>query len=87
MNQVVIRQIITFSATKDSKIINLNFEVNIPADVSIPLPGDEVKIPDEVATKVGFNNGVFKVASRRFFYTNLPAGIGGVVSLLLSKED
>jgi len=87
MNQVVIRQIITFSAIIDSQIIDLKFQTNLPADMSIPLPGDEVRLPDEVGKNAGFDNGIFKVITRRFSYNDIPVGVGGVVSLLLTKSS
>jgi len=80
------RHILIFLAIKDGNTIDLLFQINSPADMPIPLPGDEVDLPDEVATKAGFINSVFKVVSRRFLYRGLSAGIAGAVSLTLSQE-
>ncbi len=86
MTQTASRHIITFVAVKDGKIIDLNFQINSAADMAIPLPGDEVRLPDEVGKKAGFTNSIFKIISRRFFYGGLPATIAGAVTLTLSQE-
>ncbi len=86
MAEIVPRYIVTFSAIKGGNIVDLKFQINSPA-MTFPLPGDEVRLPDEVAKKAGFSKTIFKVASRCFLYTGLPMGIAGAVSLTLSQES
>jgi hypothetical protein len=83
MVQPVPRQIITFHAVKEDKIIDIGFQVNLPAVMSIPLPNDEIHLPDAAAKKAGFSNSIFKVISRRFLYKDLPEGIAGAISLVV----
>lgn len=86
MTQIIPRFAIVFDALKDGKRIDLKFQHTAPADVAIPLPGDEVLLPKDVATKAGFTGKVFTVVSRRFLYDGL-AGIAGAVVLTLSHSD
>jgi hypothetical protein len=86
MTQMIARHIIIFKVAKKDEIINLDFQTNSTADMAIPFPGDEVELPQEVATKAGFSKKVFKVISRRFLYHGLPAGIAGAVVLILSQD-
>lgn len=88
MNQIaaVPRCIIVFSAQKDGNIIDLKFQSNGPAEMTIPLPGDEVRLPIKVAKEAGFDRNVFTVKIRRFRYDDIPVGIAGVVSLIVSQE-
>ncbi len=87
MAESIMRHIvIIFKAVKKDEVINLDFQTSSPADMAIPLPGDEVELPREVATKAGFSERVFKVISRRFLYHGLPEGITGAVALMISQD-
>ena len=86
MTQPVIRFILVFKAMKGGEIVDLGFQYNAPAEAHLPLPGDEVILPKETATKAGFEKRAFTVKKRQFLYDGLPVGISGAAKLVVSQE-
>jgi hypothetical protein len=82
---IPIRFIVTFAAIKDGEIVDLDFQVNAPVETHIPLPGDEVLIPEAKATAKGFTSTVFTVTKRRFLYDGV-IGVAGAATLYLSQD-
>jgi hypothetical protein len=82
---IPIRFILVFKALRDGEIIDLEYQVNAPAEAHIPLPGDEVLLPEEKSTAKGFTSKVFTVAKRRFLYSGV-TGVAGAATLLLSQD-
>ena len=86
MTQIIPRYITIFQAIKNGETIDLKLQHTAPAETAIPLPGDEVLLPEEVAKKAGFQKKVFTVVSRRFLYDGL-INVAGAVVLTLSQAS
>ena len=82
--QIIPRYLLKFVVIKDNKPVELKFTFTIPSVQQFPLPGDEVQLPQEMASSAGFDKTTFKVESRRFLFDPVPIGLAAVIYLRIS---
>ena len=87
MTQASSLQLIRFCSQVNDNLIDFKFDYTLPIDMALPMPGDEVCLPMEVAVKAGFATNIFTVDSRCFIYAPPPPGFSCAVSLKVSVKS
>lgn len=82
--QVIPQYVLKFVAIKNDKPVEFNFKVTIPCIQQPPLPGDEVQLPQQMASSAGFGKNTFKVESRRFLFDSIEPGTAATIYLRIS---
>ncbi|MCI5128809.1 MAG: hypothetical protein D3907_10000 [Candidatus Electrothrix sp. AUS3] len=59
------------------------FDFSVPTSQPMPLPGDEIEIPTQVAEEKQLGKNHFRVKRRRFILDALPIGITGMIYLVV----
>ncbi|WYD80967.1 MAG: hypothetical protein V8K32_00950 [Candidatus Electrothrix gigas] len=62
---------------------DIGFDFSVPTSQPMPLPGDEIQIPTQVAEEKKLGKDHFKVKRRRFILDALPIGITGMIYLVV----